>query len=257
MSFYNMMFGKNPVSDLVLAIIGLKENDIERFRDCGIDLEDDNIWVYTRTGGNNRDDYENLALVESPYYMYDRDDEYDSTYATYFFSIPEEIHADLMDFLDYTNKGISAKFIQWIDKTLCRPETEADNRTKQYDAQLRQIEKLQKSGDVSEAFNGHTVMPLSDRGMDGMLKVIEENDGKFIAYWYFLPYKFKVLQNESQWSWDKNKPSIEQDQMRIGIDIIWEIDASAWERYEKKYGQKYPKSIAKMKEQIENMESEE
>jgi hypothetical protein len=254
MSFYNMMFGKNPVSDLVLAIVGLKENDIERFRDCGIDLEEKEVWVYTRTGGNNRDDYENLALVNSPYYKYDSDDEYDNTYATYTLSIPEEIYDDLVDFLDYTNKGISAKFIQWIDKTLSRPETESDNRTKQHSAQMQRLEQLQKTGEVSVAFNGHTVIPLSDRGMRSMLEVIEQNEGEFIAYWYFLPFKFEVLQNEARWESDKKKPSIEQDQVRTGISIVWEIDMEAWKRYEKKYGEKYPKSIAKMKEQIENKE---
>lgn len=32
MSFYNLLFGVNPHTDIILALIGLKKCDIERFR---------------------------------------------------------------------------------------------------------------------------------------------------------------------------------------------------------------------------------
>lgn len=53
MSFYNMIFGKNPMSDVILATLGLTRSDVGRFRD--VYLEEDTIAVYTRNGGGNRE----------------------------------------------------------------------------------------------------------------------------------------------------------------------------------------------------------
>ena len=86
MTMYNMLFGKNPDTKDILAIIGLEEGYIERFRDCWIDI--DEICVFTRTGGGNREDFPNVILTSNPYYLYDEDDDFDSTYATYHFRIP-------------------------------------------------------------------------------------------------------------------------------------------------------------------------
>jgi len=52
MSFYNMVFGQNPISDAILATLGLTRADCGRFRDCFI--ADGKIAVYTRNGGGNR-----------------------------------------------------------------------------------------------------------------------------------------------------------------------------------------------------------
>lgn len=90
MSLYNLMFGKNTDTKEVLAIIGLEEWEIERFRDCWIDEEENRICILTRTGGWNREDYPNVVLTTNQYYLYDEDDDFDNTYATYYFSIPEE-----------------------------------------------------------------------------------------------------------------------------------------------------------------------
>lgn len=88
MSFYNMLFGKNSNTETILAAIGLKEGYIERFRDCWIDGNE--ICILTRTGGLNREDYQNKVLTSNPYYLYDEDDDFDNTYATYHFSIPNK-----------------------------------------------------------------------------------------------------------------------------------------------------------------------
>lgn len=90
MSLYNMLFGKNPQTNDILNIIGLNEGVIERFRDCWVDEEKDEICVLTRTGGGNREYYQNEELISSPYYKYDEDDDFDSTYALYHFIIPKE-----------------------------------------------------------------------------------------------------------------------------------------------------------------------
>lgn len=109
MSMYNLVFGQNPLSDLLLATLGLKKSDVGRFRDCFI--SDGMIAVYTRNGGGNRDcwDYEKDAdgkchcpgcvisehLPAHPLYVRDEDDDFDCTYATIYFRFPDEFADDL------------------------------------------------------------------------------------------------------------------------------------------------------------------
>ena len=50
------------------------------------------MFVYTRAGGGNRDDYarEIMGLQAHPLYVRDYDDPFDSTYATFVFRVPDE-----------------------------------------------------------------------------------------------------------------------------------------------------------------------
>lgn len=90
-----MMFGRNPAADVILATLGLSRYDVGRFRDCFV--ADGEIAVYTRNGGGNRDEYWPVfeRLAEHPLYLRDRDDDFDCTYATIFFKLPEEYADDL------------------------------------------------------------------------------------------------------------------------------------------------------------------
>lgn len=116
MSLYNLLFGKNAAADVLLATLGFTESDVPRFRDCFI--ENDNIVIYTRTGGGNRDYYDseescrdnypeyfdkgddptgpwNSNLTNNKFYLYDEDGDYDSTYANFYFRFPDEFADDL------------------------------------------------------------------------------------------------------------------------------------------------------------------
>lgn len=105
MSFYNILFGVNGAAPILLATIGLRMEDVPRFRDCH--LSDGNIAVYTRMGGGNRGhwDFEESdpgpecscpgcraqhVLARHEHYLYDEDDDFDCTYATYYFRVPKE-----------------------------------------------------------------------------------------------------------------------------------------------------------------------
>ena len=107
MSMYNLIFGQNKHSDLILALLHLKKESVGRFRDAFI--TNGEIAVYTRNGGGNREHwdytYDNNEgadcpcpgciithhLPKHPNYLRDEDDDFDSTYATIYFSIPTEI----------------------------------------------------------------------------------------------------------------------------------------------------------------------
>ena len=92
---YNTLFGINEVAPMLLKCLALSPDDIPRFRDCYLNGED--IVIHTRTGGGNREDYEkeNAKLQAHPNYLRDEDDDFDCTYANFYFSFPKEYAEDL------------------------------------------------------------------------------------------------------------------------------------------------------------------
>jgi hypothetical protein len=60
MSMYNALFGVNPLSGVLLGMLGGKPSDVGRFRDTYVTEQDGQpvIAVYTRNGGGNRDHYD-------------------------------------------------------------------------------------------------------------------------------------------------------------------------------------------------------
>jgi len=105
MGMYNMIFGVNPASDFLLALVDLTKAEVGRFRDCFVTADGKEIAVYTRNGGGNREHYDNdeeagpgcgctgciitYRLPAHPYYLRDADDDFDCTYATVYFKVPE------------------------------------------------------------------------------------------------------------------------------------------------------------------------
>lgn len=98
-SMYNMLFGKNHFADFILESLDLTEEDCGRFRDAFV--AGGEIAIYTRNGGENRENQKKAIdwLKNHPCYLRDQDDNYDSTYATFYFSIPEE-HKEAMLVMD-------------------------------------------------------------------------------------------------------------------------------------------------------------
>lgn len=116
MSLYNALFGVNPVADVLLACLGTTRDRVPRFRDCFLD--DGCIVIHTRTGGGNRDFYEseeecrsaypeyfegddppkgpwNVDLRALPGFLRDEDDDFDCTYADFYYAFPKEYEAEL------------------------------------------------------------------------------------------------------------------------------------------------------------------
>ena len=102
-----MLFGENLASDVLLATLGLTRADVGRFRD--VHIADGKIAIYTRNGGGNREHYDysdddveegekcdctgctiTYKIPQHPNYLYDKDDDFDCTYATVYYSYPEE-----------------------------------------------------------------------------------------------------------------------------------------------------------------------
>ena len=110
---YNLIFCANNRAGEILGLLGLTTDTVPRFRDVDI-LEQDGqkvIAIYARMGDGNRehDDWSppgqidthpgpdclcnacvmEFKLAAHANYLSDADDDFDKTYATYYFSFPE------------------------------------------------------------------------------------------------------------------------------------------------------------------------
>jgi len=116
MSLYNMLFGRNPNSAFLRAVLNMTEGDFGRFRDVwvteGTETDGPRILVYTRLGGGNRECYcddgaehscyqSTIAELQAhPLYVTDFDDDFDCTYASFEFKVPEHMKAVVRTFMD-------------------------------------------------------------------------------------------------------------------------------------------------------------
>ena len=93
MSLYNLINGFNPACVWIMPMLGRKHGEYPRFRDCFV--SDGKIEIYTRVGGGNRHQgYGEEALYEDPNFVRTYDDEFDNTYGTYVFNVPEQWKLD-------------------------------------------------------------------------------------------------------------------------------------------------------------------
>lgn len=116
---YNMLFGENDLADVLLKMLNLTKEDCGRYRDCYLDIKGEKIIIYTRNGGGNREDYEDVfdVLSKHPNYICDYDDDFDCTYASIEFSVPDKFIVLTKEFVRLgvdTTTG-SEKFKKFLD----------------------------------------------------------------------------------------------------------------------------------------------
>lgn len=109
---YNSIFGVDQRAGLMLHVLGLTKKDFGRFRDAYPDAK--HIVVYTRCGGGNRRDYQEVfdKMREHPLYCYEQDDDFDCTYCSFYFKHPKGAE----DILKFMAEGIAIPAEKW--KTL-------------------------------------------------------------------------------------------------------------------------------------------
>ena len=113
MSLYNMMFGFNPACLFIMPMLGRKQEEYPRFRDCFV--EDGKIAIYTRVGGNNRGcGYGEEELYKDPNFVTTYDDEFDNTYATYVFNVPEKWKADFDKIMNNDPTSVSDEYYLYV-----------------------------------------------------------------------------------------------------------------------------------------------
>lgn len=158
MSLYNMINGVNPMTPILLAMLGINISNVPRFRDCYFDGE--NIVIYTRTGGGNRDWYEspqscrdnypesfdgedeptgpwNSDLQALPGYVRDEDDDFDSTYASFYFNVSPHMEW-VIPHLAAEGKTPGEKMREFIDR-LNESSASEDPQVQKVMAQMKPI----------------------------------------------------------------------------------------------------------------------
>ncbi len=114
MSMYNMLNGFNPACVFIMPMLGRKQEEWPRFRDCFV-TEDNNIAIYTRVGGGNRNcGYNEEKLYEDENFIRTYDDGYDTTYGTYEFKVPEKWKADFDTILSGDMSKVSDEYITYL-----------------------------------------------------------------------------------------------------------------------------------------------
>lgn len=133
MSLYNIMHGVTPATFFLMPMLGEKHpEEYPRFRDCFTkDHEhpewDNHIHVYTRVGGGNRGSgYGEEELYKHPNFVATFDDDYDSTFATYVFSIPDEWKEDFDKIESGKIRDISAAYKERIYKVFPKLKDQFD-----------------------------------------------------------------------------------------------------------------------------------
>lgn len=115
MSLYNLINGFHPDCLLAMPMLGRKQNEWPRFRDCHVAKNGDSreIHIFTRVGSANQNcGYGEEALYDDPNFLRFKDDEYDSTYGTYVFKCPTEWNADFDRICDGNLSELSDKFYE-------------------------------------------------------------------------------------------------------------------------------------------------
>lgn len=134
MSMYNQIYWVDPATFTVLPMLWSHPDDYPRFRDCFIwntyrsSIEKDMFWipkmettnsdtisVYTRVWWWNRESYQEAIdkLRAHENYLEDYDDEFDSTFATFVFSVPTKWKSDF-DAIKSKKFNISREYLNHI-----------------------------------------------------------------------------------------------------------------------------------------------
>lgn len=247
MSFYNMLFGMNPQSDLLLAVIGLRKNDVERFRDAHVGEDGKTISIYTRTGGGNRESYPNLLMRKLPGWRGSVDDDFDCTYCTDTFDIPAEFIDDVAGLSDIIGNGIRREFGQHLVKTLRREPSENDKETAAYEAEQHALSRTKHF-----MANGHTFVPMDDGAMRAALEIAEKNGGKLRSCWGICPLELTVKRDFHPYP----KALHERDRqhfvrVEVGYDYGWKIDEAYWKHCQERWSSEFPLTMAEIAEIVE------
>ena len=115
MSLYNLLFGFNPACATILPMLGRKQEEYPRFRDCFI-TDDNNIAIYTRVGGNNRDcGFGEEELYKDENFIRTYDDDFDNTFATYEFKAPNKWENDFDKIMNNEFNKVSDEYVECVE----------------------------------------------------------------------------------------------------------------------------------------------
>lgn len=247
MSFYNLLFGRNPQSDILLAVIGLRSVDVERLRDVHASDDGSTISVYTRTGGGNRDGYPNLAMRKRPEWSGSIDDDYDSTYCTDIFTVPVQWRADVAALSDLLTHGMRGEFARHIAVTLRREPTDEDKAQRLHDQERQALARTDHF-----MANGHTFVPKNDTALKVALDLAEANGGRLRSCWGIAPIAIHVKRDFHPYPQAKDEGSRREfRRVEVSYDYGWAMDLAYWEHMKARFAESHPLTMAQIAETVE------
>ena len=117
MSLYNELFGFSPACLVLLPMLGRKPEEYPRFRDCFLSEDMKRIEIYTRVGGNNRGcGFGEEELYKDPNFVSTYDDDFDNTYGTYVFNVPQKWEVDFDHIVNGEYVDVSDKYVEEVKK---------------------------------------------------------------------------------------------------------------------------------------------
>lgn len=247
MSLYNMLFGMNGQTDLLLAVIGLRQVDVERLRDVRSDDHGAVIEVYSRTGGGNRENYPNLVMRKRPEWAGSEDDDFDCTYCTDTFRVPEQWRADVAALGDILAHGMRAEFAQHLAKTLRRDPTDADKDQASTDSERAALARTRH-----HMANGHTFVPHDDSALKVALDLAEKNGGTLRSCWGIAPIALTVKRDFHPYPQAKAETDRQHFvRVEVGYDFQWAMDDAYWQHMKHRFGESHPLTMAEIAETVE------
>ena len=115
MSLYNMINGFSPACVLIMPMLGRKQEEYPRFRNCFV--EDGMIAIFTRVGRYNKGcGFGEEELYKDPNYVRDYSDDFDPTYGTYLFNVPEKWKADFDRIMAGNFNEVSDEYYEYVSE---------------------------------------------------------------------------------------------------------------------------------------------
>ena len=109
-----MVNGFDLACIVIMPMLGRKQEEYPRFRDCFV-TEEDNIVILTRVGGNNRNcGYGEEKLYEDENFLNTYDDDFDSTYGVYVFKVPDRWKEDFDRIMCGKMSEVSNEYVEYV-----------------------------------------------------------------------------------------------------------------------------------------------
>ena len=110
-----MINGFNPACIFFMPMLGRKQDEYPRFRDCFLSDDDKHIIIYTRVGGGNRNcGFGEEELYKDPNFVRTYDNDFDSTYGYYEFSVPEKWKPDFDLIISGKFSEVSDEYVSYL-----------------------------------------------------------------------------------------------------------------------------------------------
>lgn len=166
---YNTINGNDENARELLLMLRLSPLDCGRFRDCYLSKDGERIIVYTRNGGGNREAYQDVfdKLSEHPNYIKDYDDDFDSTYASIEFSVPDKYKDRCKQLLETADTRTGAERMQDMLNAF---DSDPDEAMKNNPALKNLVESFQRIVEGSQRGGVYTI------GNDGTIQEVGDSD---------------------------------------------------------------------------------